>query len=144
MEKAVAERRKKEGGFTLVELIVVMLILGVLIAIAIPKLAGSTEGAQVASMESDARNAITAENNYYAIERQYASVTVDASNNSDGASATLGTSNISVQASPYNTVDIQTQTCADNSDGFTVTVTSSKTNKQVTYDSCTDTNPKVQ
>lgn len=65
---------KKRKGFTLVELIIVMVILGALAAIAIPKMGGSTEGAELASIKSDMRMAIAEANMYYSKELTYNNV----------------------------------------------------------------------
>ena len=58
-------------GFTLLELLVVVVIIGILAAIAIPKFAGSKERAYLAAMQSDLRNLVTAEESYFSANQTY-------------------------------------------------------------------------
>ena len=56
---------KDEDGFTLIELMVVVLIIAILIAIAIPTFLGLRERAQNRAAQSDLRNALTAAKAFY-------------------------------------------------------------------------------
>ena len=64
MKGSIARRRTRArrhgGGFTLIELMVVVLILAILIAIAIPTFLGAQDRARDRSTQSDLRNAVTA------------------------------------------------------------------------------------
>ncbi|HLZ45440.1 MAG TPA: prepilin-type N-terminal cleavage/methylation domain-containing protein [Gemmatimonadales bacterium] len=53
-------------GFTLIELMIVVVIIGLLAVIAIPKFGNTKEKAYIASMKSDLRNLVTAEEAYFA------------------------------------------------------------------------------
>jgi len=59
-------RRRK--GFTLIELIVVIAIIGILVAIAIPRLTGFTNRADQAATEAEARTVLTAISALYALD----------------------------------------------------------------------------
>ena len=53
-------------GFTLIELLVVVVIIGLLASIAIPKFAATKDKAKMASVRSDLRNILTAQEAYFA------------------------------------------------------------------------------
>ena len=63
--KHLKERRQSEEGFTLIELMVVVLIMGILMAIAIPTFLATQGSAHDAAAKSNATNALTNEKAYY-------------------------------------------------------------------------------
>jgi type IV pilus assembly protein PilA len=65
MLKALQNRMKDDKGFTLIELMVVVLIIAILIAIAIPTFLGLRERAQNRAAQSDLRNGLTAAKAHY-------------------------------------------------------------------------------
>ena len=58
-------------GFTLIELLIVVVIIGILAAIAIPKFAATKDKAKLASVKTDLRNAMTAQEAYFSDYASY-------------------------------------------------------------------------
>ena len=71
----LARRRDDEQGFTLIELMVVVLIIAILIAIAIPTFLGARQRAQDRAAQSDLRNGLTAEKTVYTDNQAYDATT---------------------------------------------------------------------
>jgi type IV pilus assembly protein PilA len=74
MLKAIRERLargREEGGFTLIELMVVVLIIAILIAIAIPTFLGARQRAQNRAAQSDLRNGLVAAKTLYTDDESF-------------------------------------------------------------------------
>ena len=77
MLEMLRKRREDDEGFTLIELMVVVLIIAILIAIAIPTFLGARQRAQDRAAQSNVRNAFTAEKTFYTDGQQYTGVVGD-------------------------------------------------------------------
>jgi type IV pilus assembly protein PilA len=66
---------RDERGFTLIELMVVVLIIAILLAIAIPTFLGSRNTANARSMQSNLRNALTAEQTQWTNTQSFSATT---------------------------------------------------------------------
>jgi type IV pilus assembly protein PilA len=72
MLQALRRRLERdEEGFTLIELMVVVLIIAILLAIAIPTFLGARTKAQDRAAQSNLRNALTAEKTFYVDNQKY-------------------------------------------------------------------------
>ena len=116
-------------GFTLIELLIVVVIIGFLASIAIPKYGNTRQKALMASMKTDLRNLVTAEEAYFADSVKYTtdlgtSYAVTTGNvlgaislTGDGWNATITNTNL---ASPLRTCAIyigSTSTAPANKEG---------------------------
>ena len=69
--------RTSDGGFSLIELLVVVIIIGILSAIAVPMFLKQKERAADSAMVSDVRNAISEIETYYTVNYAYPNPTAD-------------------------------------------------------------------
>src|SRR5712692_6295542 len=74
LHSLASRRRDDEEGFTLIELMVVVLIIAILIAIAIPTFLGARQKAQDRAAQSDLRNALTAAKTGYVDTQDYSTI----------------------------------------------------------------------
>ena len=118
---------RNEKGFTLIELMIVVAIIGILAAIAIPQFSAYRERAYIASMKADCNSVRTAEEAYFVDYDIYTTTVANLS----GIPTTFSAGNsVTVTAGATGTI----------ATGFEVEVTSTKvssTTAKVEYDSTT-------
>ena len=114
---------KNQKGFTLNELMIVVAIISILAAIAIPQFSAYRERGYQASMKSDANSIRIAEEAYYVDKNIYTGAAGDLANFGYSQPSEGNTPTITVVTGPPAT--------------FSVAIASTKTAKTVTYNSAT-------
>ena len=106
MLKNIKQRlgRDDEQGFTLIELMVVLLIIAILLAIAIPVFLGAKNSANARSSQSNLRNALTAEQSTWTNNQVFDDTTA----NMTGLEPSLNWVNGAVASEGGNTVSVTT------------------------------------
>lgn len=103
-------RKDREEGFTLIELMVVVLIIAILIAFAIPTFLGARRRAQDRNAQSSTRNALSAADTIFSDNQDYADADVATLNSEEpsitfvaAATASTGPKEVSVANSGTDT-----------------------------------------
>ncbi|MCT7632112.1 type II secretion system protein [Aliarcobacter butzleri] len=135
-------------GFSMIELLFVMVILAALAAIAIPSMSSGTESATITSMTSDVRNAMTTMQAKYVDKQDYSEIIVneitDVAAGTDGFATVTLVDGAKIPLSKGNLITITANTaaagtCTAAGQGFEITVSNPTiAGKTVVFDSCND------
>jgi len=121
INKLRERRRDGEEGFTLIELMVVVLIIAILLAIAIPTFLGARKRAQDRAAQSSLRNSLTSAKTIFTDSQSYSDATVAALNTAEPTikHVDVGTESANSKEVSVNPADANTWYGAVKSEGGT-------------------------
>lgn len=135
VSRALERRRKGQKGFTLVELLVVVIIIGILAAVSVPIYLNQRTSAWNSNAEQDAKNAQTVVETYLADNNGAFPSTVTGAITCEGGdhgnSTTIGDQQLNCSAGV-------TLTVTPNDKTYTISAQHAKGSKSYTYNSASD------
>lgn len=127
---------RNQKGFTLIELMIVVAIIGILAAIAIPQFAAYRERGYIASMKADCNSIRTGEEAYFVDNNEYLAVTIAAEATSALPGVPVLSDGNSAEVTLLDIDGTATEVAADSAH-FIVTVSSTKSTDDIIYNSFT-------
>jgi type IV pilus assembly protein PilA len=134
LRKMRERRAAGDGGFTLIEMLVVVVIIGILVAISIPLYLNYRKGAENKSAESDVRGAISAVEQFYTENGNVYPATRNGTQGNNLVFTLAGGTTETATVSTGNTLFFRNNVtnyfiCGQNFDGLTIFVYNSLTGK---------------